>query len=294
MTPRETLHLDQTPDLTKGAMLLGFSGWMDGAEVSTGALSYIASTLSAQPIGRIQSDDFYILNVPGSMEIAALFRPPAKIEAGLIQSLHMPTNEFHAAEPARLLIFRGKEPNLGWERYADALLDAATRCNIQDLYFVGSVGTVLPHTREPVFWSTMTSEWLREKLATYGITPTNYEGPASFATYLSQRAADARLNMATLVAGIPSYIEGRNPRCIEAMVAKLNEILELNLDLAPLTAQRKQFMQGVQLAMTKNQKLAERIKQLEQMYDKETRDNEEEETDDDIRDWFERQNIKLD
>jgi hypothetical protein len=100
--------------------------------------------------------------------------------------------------------------------------------------------------------------------------------------------------MATVVAGIPSYIEGRNPRCIEAMVGRLNEILDLKLDLAPLKAQRQQFLQGVQLAMSKNPKLAERIHQLEQMYDKETRDDAETESDDDVRDWFERQNIKLD
>lgn len=288
------LELDEAPQLGGGAMLMGFSGWMDGAEVSTGAIQYIGSTLNAQPIGRLRAEDLYILNVPGSMEITSLFRPPAKIEAGLVKSLEMPRNEFHAAEQAGLLLFRGKEPNVGWEKFADAIIEATQRCAVQDLYFIGSVGSVLPHTREPIFWSTMTSEWLREKLMTHGITPTNYEGPASFATYLSTRARDAKLNMATIVAGIPSYIEGRNPRCIEAMVGKLKEILDLKIDLAPLHTQSKQFLQGVQLAMSKNQKLADRIHQLEQMYDKETRDDADKETDNDVREWFERQNIKLD
>ncbi len=296
MNSENFLELEEAPQLGGGAMLLGFSGWMDGAEVSTGSIEYIASAVNAQPIGRLRAEDLYILNVPGSMEITSLFRPPAKIENGLVQSLEMPRNEFHAAEQAGLLLFRGKEPNVGWERFADAIIEAAQRCSVQDLYFIGSVGSVLPHTREPIFWSTMTSEWLREKLLTFGVTPTNYEGPASFATYLSTRARAAKLNMATLVAGIPSYIEGRNPRCIEAMVGKLNEILTLNIDLAPLQAQRQQFLQGVELAMNKNPKLAERIHQLEQMYDKETRDDAEGEgqTDADVRDWFERQNIKLD
>ncbi len=298
MNINDTLVLESTPRMDGGAMLLGFSGWMDGAEVSTGALAYLAEKLKARRIGEIRSGHFYILNVPGSMEITALFRPSARIEDGLVKSLDMPRNEFFAAEDAKLLLFRGKEPNVGWELYADHLLDTAKRCGISDIYFMGSVGSVVPHTRDPVFWSTMTSEALRDRLATHGISPTNYEGPASFATYFSMRAKDAGLNMATLVAGIPSYIEGRNPRCIEAMLTKLGEILGRTFDLSDLEAQRREFLDGVQVAMTKNPKLTERIQQLEKLYDNEVsgETTEEPKSADDsaLKNWFERQNIKLD
>jgi len=297
MSVPETLVLESAPRMDGGAMILGFSGWMDGAEVSTGALGYLAEQLKARSIGEIRSGHFYILNVPGSMEITALFRPSARIEDGLVKSLDMPQNEFFAAEEAKLLLFRGKEPNAGWELYADHLLEAATRCGISDLYFMGSVGSVVPHTRDPVFWSTMTSEALRDRLVPHGISPTNYEGPASFATYLSLRAKDAGLNMATIVAGIPSYIEGRNPRCIEAMITKLGEILGRNFDLGDLQAQSREFLDGVQTAMKKNPKLAERIQQLEKLYDNEVSGETTEETkgtDDTLKNWFERQNIKLD
>jgi len=297
MNSNDTLILESTPRMDGGAMILGFSGWMDGAEVSTGALDYLATKLNAPRIGEIRSGYFYILNVPGSMEITALFRPGTRIEDGLVKMLDMPRNEFYAAESEKLLLFRGKEPNVGWELYADHLLDTAKRCGIVDMFFMGSVGSVVPHTRDPVFWSTMNSEALRDRLTTHGVSPTNYEGPASFATYLSLRAKDAGINMATLVAGIPSYIEGRNPRCIEAMLAKLGEILGRSFDLGELQAQRREFLQGVQIAMTKNPKLTERIQQLEKLYDNEVNGETTEETkgtDDTLKNWFERQNIKLD
>lgn len=297
MDPYNSLSLDQTPRMDGGAMIMGFSGWMDGAEVSTGSLAYLAEKFRAKRVGEIRSGHFYILNVPGSMEITSLFRPAARIEDGLVKHLDMPRNEFYAAEEARLLLFRGKEPNVGWELYADHLLDAANRCGVTDLYFIGSVGSVVPHTRDPVFWSTVTSEALRERLLGHGVTATNYEGPASFATYLSQRARDAGLNMATLVAGIPSYIDGRNPRCIEAMLTKLGELLGRTFDLTELQGQRREFLQGVQIAMQKNPKLTERIQQLEKLYDNEINgetSEETKETDDSLKNWFERQNIKLD
>lgn len=302
MDSKNTLIIEHAPRMDGGAMILGFTGWMDGAEVSTGSITHLVKTLGARPMGEIRSGNFYILNVPGSMEITSLFRPPARIENGIVQSFEMPKNDFWAAEANKLVLFRGKEPNVGWELYADHILDVATRCGLTDLYFLGSVGSVVPHTREPIFWSTMTSEALRDRLTTYGVTPTNYEGPASFATYLSLRARDSGINMATLVAGIPSYIDGRNPRCIQAMLAKLSEVVGINVDISELEAQRSEFLQGVQIAMQKNPKLAERIKQLEELYDNEVdgdasgepKSKPETTEDTDLRNWFERQNIKLD
>lgn len=290
------LEINETPQLDGGTMIIGFDGWMDGADVSTGTVEYLARELRAREIGRIREGNFYILNVPGSMEITALFRPPVKIDEGLIQSLGMPENRFYVAEEQKLLLFRGKEPHTGWEEFADYLLDVAGRCGVKDFYFLGSVGSVLPHTREPVFWGSMTSEALRNRLQEHGISPTNYEGPGHFVTYLSPRVREAGLNMATVVAGIPSYIEGRNPRCIEAMLAKLNALLKLNIDLAPIQTEVQQFLQGVTVAMQKNPKMRERLDELEKLYDEELNGEEHEATEEDaeMRDWFERQNLRLD
>lgn len=293
---RTLLDLRETPNLDGGTMILGFDGWMDGADVSTGTVAYLAEHLGAREIGEIHEGNFYILNVPGSMEIAALFRPPVRIEEGLNQGIRMPKNVFHAAEERKMLLFSGKEPHTGWEEFGDYLLAAAARCGVKDIYFVGSVGSVLPHTRDPLFWGSMTDEATRERLREHGINPTNYEGPGHFITYFSPRAAQAGHAMASIVTGIPSYIEGRNPRCIEAVVTKLNAVLGLDVDVTPLQVEGQQFLQGVNLAMQKNPKLAERLAELERVYDAELDGETHEQTDEDreMRDWFERQNLRLD
>jgi len=288
------LEMTDTPDLTGGAMIVGFSGWMDGAQVSVGTLDYLVEHLPASPVGTFRAQDLYILNVPGSMEITALFRPPVLIEEGLVQSLAMPRNDLFASQEANVLLLRGQEPNLGWERYADAVIEAAVRCKIADIYFVGSVGSVLPHTRDPIIWSTMSNPEFRTRLVQKGLTPANYEGPGSFATYLSERAKAAGLNMASMVAGIPSYIEGRNPRCIETMLERLRDIVGFELDLAEIQKQRTAFLTGVTTAMAKNPKLAERITELEKLLDGESDGETSEEEDDEMREWFESQNLKLD
>ena len=79
-TPIEKiLQVDRCPEYTNGTLVLAFSGWMDGGDVSTGTVERLVDLLEAEPIASIDPEPFYIYNFPGSMEIAALFRPHIKI-----------------------------------------------------------------------------------------------------------------------------------------------------------------------------------------------------------------------
>src|SRR5712671_5945742 len=84
-----------TPQLKNATLLLALAGWMDGGLVSTGTVRSIMEGRPVREIARIDPDPFYIYNFPGSMEIAALFRPEAKYEEGLITDIQMPSNIFH-------------------------------------------------------------------------------------------------------------------------------------------------------------------------------------------------------
>ena len=105
--------------------------------------------LEAPPIAEIDPEPFYIYNFPGSMDLAALFRPGIKIEDGLVKSLDMPANIFYCHEPANLVLFLGKEPNLRWREFGDCVLELARRVGVRRVLFVGSFGGTVPHTREP-------------------------------------------------------------------------------------------------------------------------------------------------
>ena len=52
--------------------------------------------------------------------------------------------------------------------------------------------------------------------------------------YLMTRAGPADLEMTSLVAEIPGYLQGRNPMSIEAVMRRLAKILRLPLDLGAL------------------------------------------------------------
>ena len=61
----------EKPNTVCRSMVLGFSGWMDGGDVSTGSIEYMIEKLATVKVAEIQPAGFYIYNFPGPMEFAS-------------------------------------------------------------------------------------------------------------------------------------------------------------------------------------------------------------------------------
>jgi hypothetical protein len=265
--PADFLRFLHRPALEQATLVLAFSGWMDGGDVSTGTVRRLIDLLGAERIAEIDPEPFYICNFPGSMELAALFRPRIEIEDGLIRSLEMPEGVFSCAEAANLVLFLGKEPNLRWRTFADCILALAGAVGVRRMLFVGSFGGSVPHTREPRLHITCSEAGLLPAMERFGMRRTGYEGPGSFTSYLLTRAPGAGLEMASLAAEIPGYLQGPNPVCIEAVTRRLAKILRLPLDLAPLRAASTEWELAVSAVIEKDEDLAAKVRELEEAYD---------------------------
>jgi proteasome assembly chaperone (PAC2) family protein len=265
--PSDFLRVFHRPALREPTLVLAFTGWMDGGDVSTGTVQRLVDLLEARPLAEIDPEPFYIYNSPGSMELAALFRPHIEIEDGLVKSLDMPAAAFHFHEPANLILFLGKEPNLRWGTFADCILRLAREMEVRRTLFVGSFGGSVPHTREPRLHVTCSEAEFLPEMEKYGLRRTAYEGPGSFASYLLTRASTAGLWMASLAAEIPGYLQGPNPVSIEAVTRRLAKILRLPLDLAPLRAASTEWELAVSAAIEKDEEMAEKVRQMEEAYD---------------------------
>ena len=266
---RELLNFRNEPKLHEATMLLSFSGWMDGGDVSTGTVERLRHLLSASPIAETEPDPFYVYNFPGSMEIASLFRPHIKIENGLVETVDMPSNTFYCHEPENLVLFIGREPNLHWRTFRDCIFEVAERTNVQRILFVGSFGGAVPHTREPRLYVACSRPELLPKMEPYGVRRTGYEGPGSFVTYLMTQTERAGLEMASLVAEIPGYLQGPNLASIEAITRRLAKILKLPLDLDDLRSARTDWELQVSGAIDENEEMAAKVREMEEDYDNE-------------------------
>jgi proteasome assembly chaperone (PAC2) family protein len=263
----EKLNMREVPDVRGGKILLAFSGWMDGGDVSTGTVQRLVAEVSARPFAEIDPEGFYIYNFPGAMELTAMFRPHIRIERGHVELYEPPQNIFYVDDDAKVVFFDGKEPNLNWRQFGDCVFEVARKTGVRTIFFVGSFGGAVPHTREPRLYATISHEQMIPFLKQYGIRFSDYEGPGSFVTYLMTRAEEHGIEMASLVAEIPGYLQGTNPISIEAVMRRLVRILDLPLDVAELRVASTEWELRVSEEVEKNPDLAEQVRQLEQAYD---------------------------
>lgn len=267
MSTEPLLLIDAPPQMTDATLLLALTGWMDGGFASTGTVRRMMDGRELLDVGVIESDSFYINNFPGSMEIAALFRPEVKLKAGLLERIDMPANTFHADPSANLLFFLGKEPNLRWQSFADCIFDAALTMGVVRIIFVGSFGGNVPHTRAPRMYGSVSNRRLKPLLKKHGLVGSDYEGPGSFSNLLLSQCTDHDMEMLSLVAEIPGYLQGPNPMSIEAVTRHVARIVNQSVDLDSLRQASTQWEMQVTQAVDKDKDLSATVRKLEEEYD---------------------------
>ncbi|MFH1716714.1 MAG: PAC2 family protein [Planctomycetota bacterium] len=286
----DKLIIHKRPNFRNPRLLMGFSGWMDGGEVSTGTVECIAEELNAEEFAEIDPTGFYIYSFPGSMEVTALFRPHTKIRNGIIEAYEIPKNIFLCSEQNDLILFTGKEPNLNWEEFSECMFSVCEEFGVKTIYFIGSVAGLVPHTREPRLFCSVSHGQLKDTFQHYGVKFANYEGPGSIVTYITAQCGKRGLSMVSLVATIPAYVQGNNPKCIEAVTRRLAGMLELSIEFGDLTTISDAFERKLGDIVQEQPELAGNIRKLEEDYDNEIFNSEM----GDLKRWLEQQGIRVD
>jgi hypothetical protein len=96
--------------------------------------------------------------------------------------------------------------------------------------------------------------------------------------------------MITMVAEIPAYVHGRNPKCIEAVTRRLASLLGIDINLDDVRIIADELEKKLNEAIEERSELAEHIHKLEENYDKEVFDTEM----GDLKNWLQQQGIRLD
>lgn len=290
------LIVDEWPEPGEdgAVMVIGLTGWMDGGHVSTGTVGYLRERLGAQTFAEIDPLDFYIFHFPVSsipisvyledgkavvqpvnpMEFTALFRPHTRIEDGIIRELEYPENLFARAQTAEgtpdLVLLSGEEPHVRWGAYCDCVFGVCEEMGIKDIYFVGSVASPVPHTRDPRIRASMADESLKPELAEAGLSFGQYEGPSSIITSLTHHSMELGIRMRSLVVEIPHYpfLEMPTyPRSILKTAGTLDDLLGLGLDLTDLEEASEEADRKLAAVMEDNDEFRELVAKLEEAYE---------------------------
>jgi predicted ATP-grasp superfamily ATP-dependent carboligase len=285
---KEKLKLLQKPMFDDPVLIIGLTGWMDGGEVSTGTIKYLVRMFKAEKMAEIKSTGFYIYNFPGGMEVSALFRPHCRIEDGLVEEFKLPENIFYSSPEHNVILFSGKEPNMGWEEDIECIFEVCREFRVKRVYFIGSVAGVTPHTREPNVYSSSSSEEIRDRFRKMGFKMSNYEGPASIITQMMPGVQQRNLELATIVVETPAYVQGYNPRCIETAIKCIARLLDIKVELEELKQSVTDFTRRIDKLLEGDEELAKKVKALEREHDREAFDSDMT----DIKTWLANRGLK--
>lgn len=288
MTGRHVTILER-PSLKEARMVLGFTGWMDGGELSIGTVDFLTARLGAVRLAEIDPAPFYLYSFPGSMDTSALFRPHVRIENGLVRDVDEPFSTFTCSPEHHVILFTAREPNLRWREYAESVFSVACEFNVTQACFVGSVAGLVPHSRDPRIFCSVSEKSMLPLLEKYDLVPSEYEGPGSFVSYMTPLARQYGIEFMSLVAEIPAYVQGKNPRCIAAMVRKLSTILDLPIDTSDLNDESREFEKRLNETIRLQPGLADQIRSIERDFDRQSSENRE----DELKAWLDRQGIRL-
>jgi proteasome assembly chaperone (PAC2) family protein len=260
------LVLTKRPSLRAPYLIAGFGGWPNGGNVSTDTVYFLQSTLKAEQVGEITSDDLYIYSSP-----TLASRPITVIREGVLESLRFPSNTIFACQRLGaehdLLLLQGIEPDLNWQQFADAIVECLQTFKAQRLYTIGGYLDYAPHTRMPRLSAVVTHEALKDELEAYDVDLTDYEGPTSIQSYLLAACRDQGIEGISLWGGAPSYVQGSYPRLTQVMLQFLSQFWHLPLDLEEIEEQATELEATLHEQIDTNPELADYVRRLEQVYD---------------------------
>jgi proteasome assembly chaperone (PAC2) family protein len=241
----ELIELSEQPIVQDACLIAGWRQWADAGATSSELPKYLIEQLSARRIGALESDPFYLFQVPGTH---ALFRPEIKLEDGHQVELRVKQNEIYFAENngKPVLIFLGDEPQLNIGRYAEAFFSLVTDFHISRVVTLGGVYGAVPYDKEREITCTYSLRRMKDELAEYAVSFSNYEGGVSIGSYLSARAEKLDIEYLVMYVIVPMYdLTSLTPLLQTLMIEqdhkawydvmrRVNHMFKLGLDLSDL------------------------------------------------------------
>ncbi len=268
-SPNADLIFHERPQLRRPIMIVAFEGWNDAAEAATSAIEHLQDAWDAAPFAEIDPEEFYDFT-----EV----RPLVRLAENDRRELDWPANEFtYYRDPARdrdFILLLGVEPSLKWRRFTNAILEIVREFNVSSLVTIGALLADVPHARQSRVSVTATDEAMRARLGRQVSRGSRYEGPTGIVGVLQDFCAKEGVNGASLWGHAPHYLSASpNPMVTLGILRRLDDLLELGLDLHDVETEAEAFVTQVNEAVSQDPEATSYINSLE------TQDEEDEEDD---------------
>jgi proteasome assembly chaperone (PAC2) family protein len=266
----ELIHLDVKPSAADIYMIAGWEQWADAGAVSSELPRYLINQTGAKRIGRVDSDPFYLFQIPGTH---GFLRPEIKMQEGYRVALTTHKNEVYYSgdEQRGLVIFTGEEPHVNAERYAEAFFNVAKELGVKRVAALGGVYGAMPYDKDREVSCSYSLPKMKEELKEYAVRFSNYEGSVSLGSYLTDHAEKVGMEYFTFYAFVPAYdfthlsqqLQGmrieNDFRAWYELMRRFNHMFHLGIDLSDLERQSESLTASV---VTKLNELQDKLPQV--------------------------------
>jgi predicted ATP-grasp superfamily ATP-dependent carboligase len=215
------------PAMSRPAMVLALSGWVDAASIATDAAEFIAD--AGEQIGSFDSDRLFDYRSS---------RPILHFRGGELEDVVWPQlRVFHAGfQDGDVLVVHGNEPDFLWHRLSEEFVDLVRSFDVRLLLTLGAVPAMVPHTRPSIEVVTTASDQrllldddvtLQEELIV----------PGAAVSILSDAVRRAGIATIGYYARAPHYLNRPFHAGVLALLDRVARQAGVHLDVADLKAQ---------------------------------------------------------
>lgn len=243
---------------TRPVVVAAFEGWNDAGDAASGVITHLAHAYPTEAITQLDPDDFYDFQIVRPQIAKDANGPDIIWPTTRLQLTHLETRD--------LILVSGPEPNLRWRQFCSTILSAVRRYEPEMVIILGAMLSDSPHSRPlPVMASTLDSGWARS----LGLEESDYQGPTGITGVLSDACHKEGMREISLWVSVPHYVAAPpNPKATLALLNKLEDLLEVPLELEDLPERAGKWQRGVDDLTSEDSEITEYIATLEDQHDK--------------------------
>jgi proteasome assembly chaperone (PAC2) family protein len=247
---------DELPELRSPMLVCAFEGWNDAASAATTALEAAAMALDAEVVARIDPEEFFDFQVS---------RPTIRLVEGQSRRIDWPANTLLAATAPTaerdLALLTGNEPNMRWRTFAETIVSAAKRLEVEMVVTLGALIADVAHTRPVPITGLASDPDLVERL---GLSRSSYEGPTGIVGVLHDACRQQGMTSASLWAAVPHYVATvPNPKAALALLRRLEGLTGVATEASELEEAGERFSAQIDQAVAANPEVEELVGRLE-------------------------------
>ncbi|MFC1958823.1 PAC2 family protein [Chloroflexota bacterium] len=252
------------PELKGPHALAILRPWIDAGDVGTQVLSWLETHFKANDLGKLAR--------PGDFFDFTRYRPTSHLKGGQREIIIPNANVTYCKQESGndFLFLHLLEPHSHGEVYIESVVRLLARFGVKRYCLLGSMYDYVPHTRPLLVTGGASGESTQQELAKLGIESSNYQGPTSINSLISQHAPEIGMETMSLIVRLPQYTQLDEDHMGAARIMNvLGSLYGLPIDEIYIEKAERQREQ-ISAELNKNPQLKAIVEQLETHYEERT------------------------